>query len=72
MVIIKNHMHNIYCYPYMMFSSISILCCPAVVRKFFLMVSMVELENHSLKDKLCCNVTINVILKCNVPCKVFQ
>ncbi len=49
MVIIKNHMHNIYCYPYMMFSSISILCCPAVVRKFFLMVSMVELENHSLK-----------------------
>lgn len=33
---------------YMIFSSISILCRPVVVRKFFLMVSMVELANHSL------------------------
>lgn len=30
-----------------MCSSILILCFPVVVRKFFLMVSMVELANHS-------------------------
>ena len=30
------------------FSSISILCCPLVVRKVFLMVAIVVLTNHSL------------------------
>lgn len=32
---------------YMICSSISILCRPVVVRKFFLTVSNVQLENHS-------------------------
>lgn len=52
LTIIGNYMVSLsYLFPILylakIFSSISILCRPVVVRKFFLTVSNVQLENHS-------------------------
>ena len=42
------------------FSSISILCRPVVVRKFFLTVSNVELVNHSANVAITNDVVISL------------
>lgn len=66
---LKNRLDTVF---YKIFSSISILCRPVVVRRFFLTVSNVELVNYSANVAVTNDAVISPPMESDIPNEVLK